>query len=138
MPIGRYGNERADRMTSLEIAAVDELYQVAEPGSLISVGNYNSPLRFRDTELYRFRSLSPHIANRDVDSLITYMSRANTDCYLLLTRSMQATAEMFIGLLPGEWEAIIAELRTRPEVEVVLENDDAIVFRLLDSAPTLP
>jgi len=102
------------------------------------VGNYNSPFRFRDTELFRFRSLSPHVANGDVDSLIKYMSRANTDCYLLMTRSMQATAEMFIGLPPGEWDAMIAELRTRPEIEVVLENADAIVFKLLDSSPTSP
>jgi hypothetical protein len=138
MPIARYGNERADRMTRLEIAAVDELYQVAEPGSLISTGNYNSPIRFRDTELFRYRSLSPHVANSDVDSLITYMSRADTDCYLLMTRSMQATAEMFTGLPPGEWDAMVAELRTRPEVEVVLENADAIVFKLLDSSPTAP
>ena len=138
MPIARYGNERSDRMTRLEIQAIDQLYDLAEPGSLISVGNNNSPFRFRDTELFRFRSLSPHVANSDVDSLITYMSRANTDCYLLMTRSMQATAEMFIGLPPGEWDAMIAELRTRPEVEVVLENADAIAFRLLDSGPTSP
>ena len=136
MPIARYGNERSDRMTRLEIEAIDELYEIAVPGSLISVGNNNSPFRFRDTELFRFRSLSPHVANSDVDSLIKYMSRANTDCYLLLTRSMQATAEMFIGLPPGEWDAMVAELRMRPEVEIILENADAIVFKLLDSSPT--
>jgi len=138
MPIARYGNERADRMTQLEIAAIDELYAIAEPGSLISVGNNNSPFRFEDTELFRFRSLSPHVANSDVDSLVTYMSRANLDCYLLMTRSMQATAEMFTGLPRGEWEAMIAELRTRPELEIVVENPDAIAFKLRDSSPTGP
>ena len=138
MPIARYGNERSDRMTRLEIEAIDQLYDLAAPGSLISVANNNSPFRFRDTELFRFRSLSPPIANIDVDSLITYLSRADTDCYLLMPRSMQATAEVFIGIPPGAWAAMIADLRTRPEVEVVLENRDAIVFKLLDSSPTAP
>ena len=134
MPIARYGNERADRMSQLEITAVDELYSIAEPGSVISVGNYNSPFRFENTERFRFRSLSPHIANRDVDSLVKYMSHATLDCYLLMTNSMQATAEMFIGLRPGEWEAMIAELRARPELEIVVENPNAIAFKLHESA----
>lgn len=135
LPVARYGNERADRMSRLELTAVEQLYEIAQPGSLLVTGNYNSPLRHQATELYRYRSIGPLIYSHDLDGIIRWMIFTQApDSYLLLTRSMQATAEMFGGLPPGEWQAIVTGLRARDDLEVVLDNRDAIVFRLTGEA----
>jgi hypothetical protein len=138
-PFARYGNERQDYMTWAEIGAMEQLYAEAEPGSLIVTANYNAPIRYRDLEQHRYRVARHEALAGDIEGLLRIMrDRREGLAYLVLTRSQQATAEIFSGLPTAAWERLEANLRAHPALEVMIENRDATVFLLDEPPPAQP
>lgn len=127
--VTRYGNERADLMTSAEVRAVEHLYAIAPPGSLLVAVSNNLPWRFQDFERYTY----------EPDSDITYFGQIGTiasvlddpryaSSYFIVTRSQGAFAEVFGGVPPGAWGQFVAEIRASPLFREVYRNSDAEIF----------
>jgi hypothetical protein len=128
--ITRYGNERSDVMTPDEVSAVEYVYTVAEPGSLLASINYNSPLGYRDYEKYRYRRLGNRVVARgDVDETQRVLAD-NDSSYLIITRSQEAQAAIFAGVEKHTWTRFVDRVRASGSFEVVFENRDATIFRL--------
>jgi hypothetical protein len=140
----RYGNERMDLVTSEEVAAVGELYRVAEPGSALFAGSWNLPWRAQGYEQYDYVVLDygdDHIRQvfdtADVDDLARLMDDRHAYAkrsYLILTRSETAEVDLFSGLPEGALDRLDQALRASTKFEVLFSNRDATIFTLAPKA----
>lgn len=129
--VTRYGNERFELMTSSEVAAVNELYRTAPPGSLLLAGSYNLPWKFEKFEQYEY------VANVSLDlgAFATTMRNPKYEhSYLILTSSQGAFAEVFDGLPPGSWDRFVAEANASPAFRVIYRNQDSEILVLAEKA----
>ena len=125
----RYGNERADLMTSAEVQAVERLYAMAPKGSLLVAASDNLPWKFQDFESYTYLSSSDGSYVGQVGTIATVMDdRHYPAAFLILTRSQGNYAEVFSGLAPGAWSSFVADVRASPLFTEVYRNVDADIF----------
>jgi hypothetical protein len=137
----RYGNERMDLVTSDEVAAVSELYRVAEPGSVLMAGSWNLPWRAQGYEQYDYLILDytqPRtreiFRNADVDALARRMETTDGQrAYLIITRSEEAEVDLFSGLPSGRLNRLEEALTASARFRVVFTNPDATIFTLADA-----
>ena len=137
----RYGNERIDLMTSSEVAAVQELYRVAPPGSLLVAASNNLPWKFEKFEQYEYVPVVDEVLIGDVGAIADIMSNPKFEhSYLILTTSQGAYAEVFTGLPPGSWERFLADATLSGKFRVIYKNQDSEILVLADGATglTLP
>jgi hypothetical protein len=135
LPWARYGNEWADRMTRQQLDAVSQVYDIVPAGSLIVSGNYNSVFGYQRYEQYQHRSTSIYLVFSDLHAIEILLERTEAPgSYLLITDSMRATAEMFGGMPPEEWDQLMADLRRQPFLELELERPGATLFRYVRGA----
>jgi hypothetical protein len=134
--VARYGNERADMVTSAELATVDALFEEAPFGSALMTVNFNSPVRYRYVDKYdhldyrrAVRDATPTTIADDLE-----IGRDGRIAFLLLTRGQGALEEL-IGLPAGRWASLIAELDASPRFEEVARTHDGVVYRLVTSEP---
>jgi hypothetical protein len=131
--LARFGNERMDTYTDQEVTAVNVLYQIAEPGSLLMVGSDNVPWKAYAIEQYKYKIATPATQDADVDRLLELMTDPrHPNAYYLLTRSQKAYSELFLGAAPGTWDQTEAALLASGYFTVVYENPDARIFALVD------
>jgi len=132
----RYGNERLDRFTTGDRAAVQALYRAAPVGTTV-VGAANLPWRDRHYADYTYKSINrlpswgtvPDDPSAVVDDLEALAADADADVHVVITRSMQVQAESFQGR-PNTLKRVAAALRARPGVTEVYANPDGAVFRV--------
>jgi hypothetical protein len=128
----RYGNERMDIMTTLEVQGVQELYKIAPHGSLLVSTDGDLPWRFQDFEQYQYLSETDDILLGGSHDLATLMRReGRPHSYIVLTSSEQAAAELFSGLSQTTWDSFVEQLRASPEFQLVYQNADTKIFELL-------
>ena len=126
----RYGNERADRISAAELAAVREVYEIVPPGSRLVSANYNSPVGYRQWEQFDYASVGPDLVPAGLVGIRRDLTIGDPEAsYLLITNSMRATSEMFGGTAPGGWDEIVAQIRSAPFLELVLDRPGAVLFR---------
>jgi hypothetical protein len=138
----RYGNERMDLVTSDEVAAVSQLYRVAEPGSVLMAGSWNLPWRAQGYEQYEYVILDytdpptrEIFRNADVDALARRMqTTSGKQAYLIITRSQEAEVDLFSGLPARRLNLLEEALTASPRFTVVFSNQDATIFTLADAA----
>jgi hypothetical protein len=131
----RYGNERQDYYTTGDVAAVEALYGVAPPGSVVVAGTPNIPWKFRNYADYDYR-YAPDLeawkaGNPDVESLI-HDIRTNFDTphvYVIVTRSTKIAAALYNGR-PGLLEQLVTRLDRSPNVDHVYHGRDGDVLRV--------
>lgn len=129
----RYGNERADNFTADEVAALGQLYEVAEPGSLFIDMSENMPFRFRDFEKFTYLQGFSALQAGGMQQLIARMEQGKyPQRYLILTQSQRAAVELYNGLPPGEWDRITAEIQASPRFRLIIANDAVQIYRLVD------
>jgi hypothetical protein len=134
----RYGNERMDLVTAEEVAAVRQLYRVAEPGSVLIAGSWNLPWRAQAYEQYDYVVLDYADArtrelfrNVDVDGVARRMQTENgKSAYLIITRSEKAEVDLFSGLPEGTLDLLEQELKASNRFEMIFTNRDATIFTL--------
>lgn len=128
----RYGNERMMTFTSEEVAAVRYLYQVAEPGSQFVALTGTLPWRFQDYRTYKYTTIPPRITRMgDTQTIIGILANERFPAsYLILTRSQQASGELFIGWPPEVWNDIIEALRNTGKLKIIYANRDATIYVL--------
>ena len=53
----RYGNEKINHFTADDVAGVEHLYALAQPGATLVAGSGNLPWKYRDYEHHRYRTV---------------------------------------------------------------------------------
>lgn len=140
--ITRYGNERMDYFTPKEVQAVDHLYAIARPGSLLVSASPNLPLGAQDFEKYHYSSLVQLTPPPPQDSLtpaharavVTAMrARAPYPAYLIVTRAEKAAMELFSEQPTAQVNRWERALVTSGSLRKIYDNGDAQIFVLAPS-----
>jgi hypothetical protein len=127
----RYGNERMDYFTHEEVAAVEHLYEIAEPGSQLLAGTGTLPWRYQDYNNYRYVIVQRHVRTNTLERIVNIMQdKAYPGAYLILTRSQEASAELFIGWEPGTWERFEQAIFASDQFRLIYANEHAAIFVL--------
>lgn len=138
--LARYGNERMDFYTTEEVAAVQYLYNTAEPGSRLIAGAGSVPWRYEDPTKFKHAFINRDIIqDTDVDTMAGAMLAAQENgrkAYILITRSTKANVDLFFGLGPGALDRFEEELKDSNRFEMIFANEDASIFVLADDADT--
>lgn len=135
--VTRYGNERMDYFTPAEVAAVEYVYDVAPPGSMLLGGTVKTPWKNQNYEKYRYRTLSDDAewgetngGTPDLSPILALMKDSkNPAAFLIFTRSQFANDELF-GLLPYGLTTIAGAVAESPEFRLIYANDDATIYVL--------
>ncbi len=127
----RYGNERMDAMTTSEVEGIQQLYEIAPPGSLLMAPNGDLPWRSQAFELYDYTTPSDEILLGTPADLAALMKKAsNPRAYLVLTASEEAEAELFSGVSSAQWDEFVDQMRKSPDFRLAFENADTKIFEL--------
>lgn len=127
--VTRYGNERADVMTSAEVQAVNQLYAMAPAGSLLLAASNNLPWKSKDFERYTYLPTADVSYAGNVPALATLLGDPTYPAaFLILTRSQGNYAEVFNNLRRGGWDDFVAKVRASPQFREVYRNADADIF----------
>jgi hypothetical protein len=117
--------------TNEEVAAIEHLYDIAEPGSQLVAATGTLPWRYQGYRAYRYTTVPSLVKEGDIDALAGLMAdRQYPVSYLLLSRSQQASGELFIGWTPGTWERFVRSLHESEDFVRIYANEDAEVFGL--------
>jgi hypothetical protein len=134
--IARYGNSRLDIFSDAEQAGIAELYETAQPGSLILAAVDNLPWKDRGYELFDHETIDRRVtATLDPlivrDAVVALMFSDRTrPAYFVATRSQQTYVEL-LGGLPPDSIAITEELlRTDPSIEVIVDEPTIRIYEL--------
>ena len=135
----RYGNERATLFTPSEVRAVDRLYAMAPPGSLLLAASPNVPWKQRHYADYRYQLLSrqlqfagpPPSSAQLATEVARYMKRSRTGrAYLIMTRSQK----VYDDLLGSQWWGSSTDLERAversPRFSKVFDDRDGRIFVL--------
>lgn len=135
--ITRYGNERMDSFTENEVIAVQQLYRMADSGSLILDATQSFPAKAQRYEQLNYLDLPISIiASADVNATAALMeSKQGGTAYLILTRSQAANVALLDGL-PGSVDRLEEALKASRRFRVVYVNEDAIIFVLTLREPS--
>jgi hypothetical protein len=125
----RFGNERMDYFTRQELAAVEFVYEQAEPGALLAAVGTNMPFRYQNYEEYKHVFLEKLVIQQDLEGVLGEIEgRGYEDNYVILTRSQQAFLEMFYNFPPETWEQLQGALLASGKYEIIYANPDARVY----------
>ena len=137
----RYGNERVDRFTPDERAAVAQLYALAQPGSTLVAGTGNLPWKYRDYAAHRYRLVTdmPHWVARAAPSarlgpllrdVRGAMLQSHPPAYLIITRSEEVESDQFGLGRPGALARFAEAIKRSSLFTAVYHNPDASIFVL--------
>lgn len=133
----RYGNERMDQFTLLEVATVDRLYDIVPPGGLLVAATGNLPWKARDYERYDYLTavhLAQTVPPPELARAVEDAMRRRPASALVLTRSQQASAELMGTLPPNALEDLRRHLGGSGRFRLAYANADASIY-VLDGAP---
>jgi hypothetical protein len=137
--VSRYGNERMDAFSGREVAAIERLYEIAPPGSILVGGGSNTPWKFDHYADYRYRYLTYTAAWHSLDPLTarpSSIARAIADelgaerkpTYLVFTRRQAAGLEILAQAQRGALEHVEAAIATSPRFKLSYANRDARIY----------
>lgn len=140
--LARFGNERMDYYTPQEVQAVERLYQVATPGSLLLGGSGNVPWKFRDYEKFDYDVVTEprpwnliDVVHPNTQAVLANVRRAmaarkRTGAYLIITRSQKAEVDLRALTAPGFLDRLERAASVSPAFKLVYANRDAKIFTL--------
>jgi hypothetical protein len=136
----RYGNE-AYEMTRLgELAAVEYVYQHGGSPVLFMTDNDDPgatpfiPLGYQDMDDIQWASIRAPTNPRDVNTVVAALRKLSPDGYLLATRSQERYLNSVADYPMGWGDEFRSHMRKVPQVRVVAENADAVVYALRTGA----
>ena len=129
--IGKHGNEIADIVTPAELEATDRMHELATPDTVMAVVNYNSPIRYRNVEMFDFFDVPSSAGGLTVDNVVTQLDDyAQGRPTLLLVSRAQLALERLNGATADQLDAFVASLDASPRLEIAFRNPDGTVYRL--------
>jgi hypothetical protein len=138
--VARYGNERFDRVSNADLAAVKYLYAHAQPAApghgkttLISLFP-QLPWRYQDINSFDYESVQnttdpPN--ERGLMSLAVDQGLGDHPVYLIITRSQEAAGEALDSLPTGWAYSLGQKLVDNALAKVMYTNQDASVLELI-------
>jgi len=126
----KHGNEKADWVSSAELAAVDYLHAIAPVGSTFGMVNDASPLRYQRFEMYHYVALHYLYLFDEPKYVARALKKFENCAYVFVSRMQQATAEMYDGLPAGYWEAAKERMVASGQFSVIYQNQDATILAL--------
>lgn len=130
--LARYGNEEFERVLPGEVTAVDQLYRIASKGASISVVVTSLPWRFRDYELYDYRSVDVNaVADLDPAEISHDLPDNPNGAYLVLNQSQFAQMREFYGLDANIQQELTTLLNKQPWLEKVYSNDVSMIYKVI-------
>ncbi len=130
----RYGNQRVDRFTPADVAAVDSLYSRAEPGSLFLVATQNLPWKGEGYSAYRYQPLDrlrppvPDAGAAATAALTALRAHPGPGAFYVVTPSVLDDQAVTGSLPAGTLERIRAALDTAPDFTLVYADGDALIY----------
>jgi O-antigen/teichoic acid export membrane protein len=142
--VTRYGNERFNYFTRGEAVAVEHLYSVAAPGSILVAGTGNLPWKYRDYESHRYRTvvgmpgwrltLQPSADFAPVvEDVQQTLRSSHPRGFLIVGRSEEEQADQLGYGTPGSLARFRTAVAASPRFRVVFRNADATIFTLAGS-----
>jgi hypothetical protein len=132
----RYGNERLETFSEAEVAAIDQLYRTAPPGSQLMAVAGNVPWKWTGYELYRLWPRGGDAVFGDEAAFVAAAEAHPGPAFLVISRSQRAYAELLLGMEPGAYDAFAADLLATGRFRPVYENEDAIVTEFVPAPGT--
>lgn len=137
--VARYGNERFDRVSQADLAAVKYLYAVAKPAlpghgktTLISLFP-QLPWRYQDINTFDYESVQNTTDPPDEKGLMSLavdQGLGDHPVYLIITRSQEAAGEAFDSL-PANWAYHLGQTLVDNSLATLLfTNQDASVLEM--------
>jgi hypothetical protein len=133
--VARYGNERIESFRPGEIAAVQQLYEMAPKGSMLIGVVGDVPWKNVRYEQYRYRPSGDDTYYGNLNGMYDEMVQYNGPVFLILTRTQSAYVEMILGASPAEWNAFERQLFATGWFQVVSQTPDATIARFVPPAP---
>jgi hypothetical protein len=135
----RYGNEQFEMTRPGELAAVQYVYQLGGSPTMLFMTDKDDPgatpfipLGYQDVDTVGWTSIRAPSDPGDVSSVLTALRGLGPRTYLLTTRSQEYYLESAANY-PRTWgDDFRARMRQVPQVRVVAENADAVVYTLAD------
>jgi hypothetical protein len=130
----RYGNQRVDRFTPADVAAVDSLYARAEPGSLFLVGSQNLPWKGEGYAAYRYQTLDrlrppvPDAGAAATAALAALRAHPGPGAFYVVTPSVYDDQAVTGSLPDGTLERIQAALETAPDFVLAYADGTALIY----------
>jgi len=134
--VARYGNERIESFTPGEVAAVDQLYQMAPKGSMLVAVVGDVPWKNIRYEEYRYRPAGDDTYFQNLDAMLVAMSAHPGPVYLILTRTQSAYVQMILGASKEDWSAFEGQLFGTGWFQVLSRTPDATIARFIPQRPT--
>jgi hypothetical protein len=137
--ITRSGNQQVFHFTSDEVAAVDALYRLAPPGSLLLGGSDNLPWKATHYADYRYdwvrRPAGPATPSTVADDALRRLRAKSSapGAFFIITRSQAVDVNTFGALPPGSLSVVESRIKADPTARLVFSNPDA---RIYDLTPT--
>lgn len=134
----RYGNDRQDAITADEVAAVDRADAYMPPGSVVVTGNHNSPLGYKDYDIFD-RFVGTGFLTFRVDRMIQAIDIRAGDrpTFVFLSQSQRAFFDL--NGFPGtEYDTLVAELAGSPRFRTVFRTKDTLLLELLPASVAVP
>lgn len=133
--VARFGNEQFEYIADNEVAAVDQLFDVAPPGSSLLVVDAAAPWLVQGRDQYDFvRSLKD--GNRtNPAAVVDALARRPGDGerFALFTRAQEQAMSQRLGL-PRNWgDAFTGQLLQTGRFDLIYENPDARIFKLVEA-----
>ncbi|HWD07544.1 MAG TPA: hypothetical protein VHA57_00480 [Actinomycetota bacterium] len=138
--IARYGNERFDRVSSGDLAAVDYVYQHAPPHSVLLALFPQLPWRYQAVNEYDYEDVQntadpPSIKALEGLAADSGLGEANTRFYLILTQGQEAAGEALDSLKAG-WEYQLGQTLVDQGLATVLyQYQGGVVLQLIAPTP---
>ncbi|MGH4007100.1 MAG: lipopolysaccharide biosynthesis protein [Pseudonocardiaceae bacterium] len=131
----RYGNEQYEITRVGELAAVNYVYQQGRPARILLLTDTTTsdappfvPIGYQDVEtVSHLSTLAPRDPD-DVSRVVSTLRELGRDSYLMTTRSQEAYLEVKAGYPPGWGDRFRTRLAATPDVQVVAQTPDAVVY----------
>ncbi len=130
----RYGNQRVDRFTPLDVATVDALYSQAEPGSLFMVATQNLPWKGQGYSAYRYQPLDrlrPPVPDAEAAATATLAAlrgHPGPGAFYIVTPSVLDDQAVTGSLPDGAVDRIQAALAAAPDFTLVYADGAALIY----------
>lgn len=144
--VSKYGNENGERYTVQEVQAVDRLYRLAGPGSLLVAAVPSVPWKARHYE-WSYEVLSerdewssitagPPSADAIIPAITEEMRKEDaTRAFVIIERAQEEYSQL-LGLAPRSWIVGLEQaLALSPDFKAVYRNRDAVIFQLEVPSP---
>jgi hypothetical protein len=139
--VARYGNESYEQIRSGDVAAVQAIYDrsAGEPTTVVYLNESDSagatpfmPLGYQDVDTVSWSSARAPLDPADVSPAVEALRAAGPRGLLITTYSQEQNLVLGNGYPAGWGDRFRAAMAASPDVRIVTQNADAVVYGLAE------